>query len=90
MQLLFAQLKDSALPKDDRELKDMAGELENILTELSSMIIIFPTDYFPSCRCSSCSAQRSTDCCHRAAIEPTTAGVTTPSQLAPKRQGCTS
>lgn len=44
MQLLFAQLKDSALPKDDRELKDTAGEFENILTELSSMTIFLLAD----------------------------------------------
>lgn len=47
MQLLFAQLTDSALPKDDRELKSTAGEQENISTEPSSMIIIFPMDCFP-------------------------------------------
>lgn len=47
MQLLFAHLTDSAQPKDDGELKGTAGERENILTEPSSMIIIFPTDYFP-------------------------------------------
>jgi len=46
MQLLFALLIDPALPKDDRELKGTDGERENILTEPSSMIIIFPTDYF--------------------------------------------